>query len=147
MPDEHTKVFDLPVTCPNCHRPFIAQVSLDGVTHLILRWHPEPRSVKTGEGVIGFAGAMSNALCSLLLNLPAEAGKRLHLGVATNLGGPCIGDPAKPTAFGLQRVHPGVWVYDPSILVPGILHAFVVVVGVPEPAPWVDPFTRGGVAP
>lgn len=139
MDNEHVRIFDLSVTCPNCDRPFIASVSLDsGVGHLIVPWHADPQSVKDGGPVIGFApGTVTkDGPNRLLLSMPRADGKRLHMTIPTNLGGPCIGDPAKPTAFGLQRISPGVWTYDPSLLVPNILHAFVVVTLVPEPAPW-----------
>jgi hypothetical protein len=30
----------------------------------------------------------------------------------------------------------GVWTLNPSLNIPGVLHAFVVLTGVPDPAPW-----------
>ena len=39
-------------------------------------------------------------------------------------------------AFCLQKVTPGIWELYPSLNMPGILHAFVAIYGVPDPAPW-----------
>ena len=38
--------------------------------------------------------------------------------------------------WGLTRLGPGVWDVKESIVVPGQIHAFVTLVGVPCPAPW-----------
>lgn len=150
MAKESKKVFELDVQCPHCYQHIIVPVTIDvGVLHMVVRWHPEPQSVKTGDAILGPAVGEKlpgpGPVTRLLLNMPTDGGKRFHLTVPTNLGGPCVGDPEKPTAFGLERIAPGVWVLNPSLLVPGVLHAFVVVVGVPEPAPWEDPFVRGRV--
>lgn len=39
-------------------------------------------------------------------------------------------------AFGAEKIVPGVWSLHPSFNVPGLIHAFVVLYDVPEPAPW-----------
>lgn len=39
-------------------------------------------------------------------------------------------------AFGASLVTAGVWELVPSLNAPGLLHAFVVLYGVPDPAPW-----------
>lgn len=38
--------------------------------------------------------------------------------------------------FGAACVYPGVWALDPSLNIPGLVHVFVVLVGVPTPPPW-----------
>jgi len=38
--------------------------------------------------------------------------------------------------YGLSRLGPGVWKLSPSLWAPGALHAFIVLVDVPEPAPF-----------
>jgi hypothetical protein len=38
--------------------------------------------------------------------------------------------------YGLARLGPGVWRLDPSLYVPGGLHAFIVLCDVPDPAPF-----------
>ena len=37
------------------------------------------------------------------------------------------------------RLGPGVWDLDPSLHVPTQIHAFLVLIGAPEPAPWSTP--------
>jgi hypothetical protein len=39
-------------------------------------------------------------------------------------------------AFHVRRICDGVWALAPSLNIPGELHAFVVLHGVPDPAPW-----------
>lgn len=130
----HIRVFDLPIECPNCHKTFVASISLDtSIGHLIAIWHDAPRTVTQGDGVIGLAERSENCL---VLNLPSADGKRFLLTVPTNFGGYAVGDEQKPSQYGFRHIGPGVWVYEPAILVPNILHAFVTATGVPEPSPW-----------
>jgi hypothetical protein len=39
-------------------------------------------------------------------------------------------------AYGAELVSPGVWSLAPSLNAEGLIHAFVVLYGVPDPAPW-----------
>jgi hypothetical protein len=39
-------------------------------------------------------------------------------------------------AFGVEKLTPGVWTLEPSLNVLTFVHAFVVLYGVPDPAPW-----------
>lgn len=39
-------------------------------------------------------------------------------------------------AYGMELVANGVWSIAPSFFVPGVIHAFLVVYDVPDPAPW-----------
>ena len=43
------------------------------------------------------------------------------------------------TKFGLEKLGPGVWRVEPSLWVPGQLHAFLILRDVPEPAPFAKP--------
>jgi hypothetical protein len=38
--------------------------------------------------------------------------------------------------YGAERVTAGVWAITPSLNVVGVIHGFVVIHGVPDPAPW-----------
>lgn len=51
-------------------------------------------------------------------------------------------------AYGVKKLGPGVWQLQPSLFVPGELHAFLVLCDVPEPAPFAKPllFSAGGEA-
>lgn len=39
-------------------------------------------------------------------------------------------------AFGAEQITRDVWALTPSLNAPGLIHAFVVLYGVPDPAPW-----------
>lgn len=45
-------------------------------------------------------------------------------------------DVGELTAFGADSFTHGVWALTPSLNLPGVLHAFVVLYNVPVPAPW-----------
>jgi len=38
--------------------------------------------------------------------------------------------------FGVDRIAPGLWMLNPSLNIPGVLHAFIALYDVPHPAPW-----------
>ncbi len=38
--------------------------------------------------------------------------------------------------FGADKITTGVWAINPSLNAEGLIHAFLVLYGVPEPAPW-----------
>jgi len=44
-----------------------------------------------------------------------------------------------PPRFLMYRLGPGVWKVTPSVVVPGMLHAYLTIIGVPEPLPWQIP--------
>jgi hypothetical protein len=50
--------------------------------------------------------------------------------------GPVIHSQQGLIAFGIKKVRAGVWALNPSLNIPNVLHAFVVIHGVPDPAPW-----------
>lgn len=39
-------------------------------------------------------------------------------------------------AYGLRKACAGVWALAPSLLIPGLVHCYMVFHGVPDPAPW-----------
>ncbi len=41
-----------------------------------------------------------------------------------------------PVRFVLFPLGPSVWKLSPSLTVPSVVHAYLTLVGVPEPAPW-----------
>jgi hypothetical protein len=49
--------------------------------------------------------------------------------------GPLV-DGDQLVAFGAESVTTGVWSLAPSLNIPGRIHGFVVLHGVPDPAPW-----------
>ena len=44
--------------------------------------------------------------------------------------------------FGVRPVSPGLWYLNPSLNLPGQIHAFIVLYDVPTPAPWDKPVIR-----
>lgn len=69
------------------------------------------------------------------LRLPIfKSRKAITLPVGT--GQPVIGEDGDLVTFGLEEITEGVWKLTPSLNIPGIIHAFVVLYGVPNPAPW-----------
>jgi hypothetical protein len=50
--------------------------------------------------------------------------------------GPPEGTEEEVVTYGADLIVPGVWAITPSLNVPGFIHAFVVLYGVPEAAPW-----------
>lgn len=39
-------------------------------------------------------------------------------------------------AFGMEQIESGLWLLRPSLNVPGLIHAFITLYRVPDPAPW-----------
>jgi hypothetical protein len=51
-------------------------------------------------------------------------------------GKPDISRNGELMAFGAEMISLGVWALTPSLNMPGIIHAFVVLYDVPSPVPW-----------
>lgn len=63
--------------------------------------------------------------------------RSLALRIAISRDGPKmspLGD--ELVEFGVDRIAPGLWVLNPSLNIPGVLHAFIALYDVPNPAPW-----------
>lgn len=65
----------------------------------------------------------------------AENGLDSVFPVALHVDGPEFTDDSL-VAFGVSEIAPGLWSLTPSLNVPELLHVFVVLYAVPEPAPW-----------
>lgn len=59
----------------------------------------------------------------------------LNVDIPVRTGEPEVDDDGV-VAFGAEEITRGVWALRPSLNMPGLLHAFVVLYGVPDPAPW-----------
>jgi hypothetical protein len=81
----------------------------------------------------GFSGAPD---WQLFLQLGPE---RLPVNLTTAGEQPEISDGFELTAFGIVKLGRGVWVLNPSLNIPGELHAYVILRNVPDPAPWEKP--------
>jgi hypothetical protein len=58
------------------------------------------------------------------------------LPMAIETGGYQLDDDGQLIAYGTELVTPGVWAISPSLNVEGAIHAFIVLYGIPDPAPW-----------
>jgi hypothetical protein len=72
---------------------------------------------------------------SAVLRVTRRDGRTETLGFPVRVGTP-VGEGAAMKSWGLSRLGPGVWAVSPSIHQPGLLHAYVVLCDVPEPAPF-----------
>jgi hypothetical protein len=50
-------------------------------------------------------------------------------------GSPLI-EQGRLITFGAETIAPGLWILSPSLNMPGTLHGYVTLFGVPSPAPW-----------
>jgi hypothetical protein len=50
--------------------------------------------------------------------------------------GPEMNAWGEAVSFGAERVAPGLWSLTPSLNIPGLIHVFVTLYDVPNPAPW-----------
>lgn len=98
------------------------------VCQLFFRWEPHYLDFQGDELV---CGTTADGVLMLLVGggtglvpLPVRAGE------------PVIAPNGQLEAFGALQITPDVWALAPSLNVPGTLHGFVVLYGVPTPAPW-----------
>ena len=68
----------------------------------------------------------------LLLEL--DPGNFLPLPI--HIDGPQINDAGALKVFGIAEICPGVWTLNPSLNIPGLIHAFITIYSVPIYAPW-----------
>lgn len=50
--------------------------------------------------------------------------------------GPAFDEEERLRVFGIKSIVPGLWTLEPSLNLPGMFHAFIVIYDVPNPAPW-----------
>ena len=58
------------------------------------------------------------------------------LALPLSAGEPRLSEQGEVEMFGAEKIASGMWALSPSLNMPGIIHAFVVLDGVPDPAPW-----------
>jgi hypothetical protein len=94
------------------------------VCQMFFHWseHPEEGELTCGPDPRGIV---------LTFKPPTEG--RICLPLKT--GEPIFQDGEVET-FGAEQITAGVWALDPSVNIPMFVHGFVVLFGVPEPAPW-----------
>jgi hypothetical protein len=100
-----------------------------GTCLMFARWH-EAR----GEGPDMVFEYSPEAEGTVRLLIPMRDGPEIFP-LRVTVGEPVICNHAIE-AFQMRRICAGVWAMAPSLNIPGVIHAFVVLHGVPEPAPW-----------
>lgn len=97
------------------------------VCQLFFRWQSDLKRISGQDLVCGIHNG------DVILGL-GPAFPPLPLRVAT--GEPTFNEHDELTAFGAEVIAPGVWALTPSLNAEGLIHGFVVLYGVPDPAPW-----------
>jgi hypothetical protein len=114
---------------------------MDGIAHLKIRWC-ESISDNSFPGSLAAKVVKDPNGFTLLLKVRAfhqEKNKEVVLffnNPVDPTNSQWSGPREKPTAWGMERLGPGVWSLEPSLVIPGLLHAFITLVDVPEPPPW-----------
>ena len=106
------------------------------VRHLIAQWTDKimgspisPSAAIVDDGKTLLIGLLDQDSRQHLFSFPCQVGP--HLPDTYRKQGDKI------ESWGLRQLGPGVWNVEPSILVDNSFHAFVTIIGVPEPAPFV----------
>lgn len=124
------------ITCPDCG----TKIEILPVSRLILSWSDRPMD-DPRPGLVCRVVRNSGGLSLLLTQRLPDRPNRLSVAVPVRVGPPIVpggeqeGAGYEVTAFGLERIGPGVWALSPSLVI-GNLHAWVMLCDVPEPAPW-----------
>jgi hypothetical protein len=110
------------------------------VYHLTPQWTDTPMvDTRPLVAKIQSRAAHGGGGLELVLVIETDDNRRPILGFPIGEG-PAVYDglpeKGKMVRWGLRKLGPTVWMVQPSIVVPGALHAFVTIVEVPEPAPW-----------
>lgn len=138
-----TNTLRIETQCPGCGARFGIEGEVPGVSHLLVQWDAAAMAVRSGGpvGVISWPDASrgGSPVWYLFLNLPMSDGARLPITIGVNPGGPCIGPTERPERYGVRRLGSGVWTLEPTLVVPDVMHAFVTITNVPDPAPWENP--------
>ena len=100
------------------------------VCQLFFRWHHNLRDLRGEDLACGIVEGMVAGEIVLVCGpgLPPFP-------LSVRAGEPEVTDDEVIT-YGAVRVVEGVWAITPSLNVVGVIHGFVVVYGVPDPAPW-----------
>lgn len=114
---------------------------MNDICHLKVPWHEDWNSKEFALAIVGKVVEDSPGKWTLLLKIRGrnEDGKELLLcyNVPVNpFSSTHSGERTRPETWGMDQLGPGVWSLDPSVIIPGVIHAFVTLVDVPEPALW-----------
>jgi hypothetical protein len=99
------------------------------VCQLFFRWQPD---LQNFDG----RGDDETLVCGMVMGeFVLVCGPPAIIPLPVRTGEPEVTD-EEVISYGAVRVVEGVWAIAPSLNLPGFIHGFVVVYGVPDPAPW-----------
>lgn len=100
------------------------------VCQLVFKWYNGNGMEYRGEDLIA---SIWGSTITLWL------GHEFPLAIPVTLGPALYKDVESMTmvAWSIIKLGPGVWTFDPSFRIANQFHGFVILVDVPEPAPWV----------
>lgn len=99
------------------------------VCQLFVRWHEDVLSSSSEDLVVGWLDGEIVLILGLGPDIP-------FVPIRVQMGQAAFGEHGELVAFGVERIAPGLWSMTPSLNLEGGIHAFVVLYGVPDPAPW-----------
>lgn len=98
-----------------------------GVVHLVAEWAEGVHEYKGDDVAVGWwGGRLTFNIGGHLIALPAVVGPPETIDPQT----------MAMKAWGLEKLALGAWIVTPSLHQPGSLHAYIVLRGVPVPAPF-----------
>ena len=107
----------------------------DVIVDLVLRWTPKVTGVVGTVATVDAPGGLGGLGFMLFARNHLEQFVQLTVYVALSGETHDGSEPGKEARWVLFKIAPGVWKLSQSI-VSDRLHAYVTIVGVPEPAPW-----------
>jgi hypothetical protein len=96
------------------------------VCQLFFRWVTDPRAYRRDDLVCG----LENGIVFLRI------GPFAIVPVPIVCGEPLVDPAGDVVSFGATLISFGLWKVEPSLNIPGLIHAFVALHGVESPAPW-----------
>lgn len=103
------------------------------VGQLFARWQEDLLEIDRRPGADVVCGIGDANLQHGEVALILGPGFALPLPLATE---PQLNSAGELCAFGASSIAPGLWALTPSLNAEGLIHVFVVLYGVPVPAPW-----------
>lgn len=114
---------------------------MNNICHFKTPWHDNWANKDFTSAIVCKVVEDAPGKWTMLLNIRGqnEEGKNLLLSynVRVNPFSPVhSGLREQPESWGMEQLGPGVWALEPSVVIPGVIHAFITIVNVPEPSPW-----------
>ena len=104
------------------------------VCQLFFRWVSNRPAFSTLADGAGQAELTCTADGSDLVLIFGPGVKPIPVPMVT--GHPQYSEDGELEKFGAEKIAPGLWAISPSLHLPRIIHAFVVLYDVPDPGPW-----------